>query len=182
MHFCTISLSNNLLAKKQNDVTIIPSLLFSLVGFCSPQEVKFHVFLQLNIWERKMAIEILFAVVISTLCIFWKANKNISVIYTLNFNNHPILLRPLKHWEKRSYNTVPKYKDVCQLYLFIANLFILHVFHLFVVDQARAWMRRRKSRDKDFEFRLFSLPIIPCSCHRAGSTEALVISKRLKFP
>ena len=44
MHFCTISLRNNLLATKQNDVTIIPSLLFSLVGFCSPQEVKFNVF------------------------------------------------------------------------------------------------------------------------------------------
>ena len=98
MHFCTISLRNNLLATKQNDVTIIPSLLFSLVGFCSPQQVKFHVFLQLSTWERKMAIEILFAVVISALCILYQANKNISVIYTLNFNNHPILLRqePIK--------------------------------------------------------------------------------------
>ena len=44
MHFCTISLRNNLLATKQNYVTIIPSVLFSLVGFCSPQEVKFSVF------------------------------------------------------------------------------------------------------------------------------------------
>ena len=90
-------------------------------------------------------------------------------------------LRPLKHWERRSYDTVPKYKDVCQLYLFIANLFILHVFHLFVVDRGRAWMRKRKSRDKDFDFLLFSLPIIPCSCHHARHVRRLGVTQSVKY-
>ena len=180
MHFCTISLRNNLLATKQNEVTIISSLLFSLVGFCSPQQVKFHLFCS-SIHGNEKWLSKYFLPSLSVHCIFYQANKNISVIYTLNFNNHPILLWPLKQWERRSYNTVPKYKDVCQLYLFIANLFILHVFHLFVVDQARALMRRRKSRDKDFDFLLFSLPIIPCSCHRARHVRRLGMSQSVKY-
>ena len=66
-----------------NDVTIIPSLLFSVSQFCTPPEVKFHVFGPSKHREEKLLSNNFFFILISTLWRFYRANKKKSVIYTL---------------------------------------------------------------------------------------------------
>ena len=122
-YFCTISLRNNLLAAKQNDVTIIPSLLFSLVGFCSPQEVKFHVFGS-SIHGNGKSLSKYFVLSLSVHCVHSIKQIKTSVIYTLDLNNHPILLRPLEHWEGRSYNTVQVERRLSVIFIYSQSVYL----------------------------------------------------------
>ena len=58
-----------------NDVTIIPSLLFSVSRFCTPPEVKFHVFGPSKHGEEKSLSNNFFFILISTLWRFYRGNK-----------------------------------------------------------------------------------------------------------
>ena len=81
-----------------NDVTIIPSVLFSLARFCSPPEVKFHVFSSSKHGKEKSLSNSFLALLISSLSRLYQANEKTCFIFTLNSNNnHPILSRPLEH-------------------------------------------------------------------------------------
>ena len=65
-----------------NDVTIIPSLLFLVARFCTPPEVKFDAFSTSKHREGKSLSKKVFAILISTLGRFDRANKT-NLSYTL---------------------------------------------------------------------------------------------------
>ena len=67
--------------KSWNDVTIILSVLFLVSRFCTPPEVKFHVFGSSKHREEKSLSNIFFAIFIITLWRFYRATKKTSVIY-----------------------------------------------------------------------------------------------------
>ena len=67
-----------------NDVTITPSLLLLASRFCTPPDMKFHVFGKTEHGEGKSLTKKIFAILMSTLGRSNWANKKISVIFTLN--------------------------------------------------------------------------------------------------
>ena len=54
--------------------------------FCTPHEVKFDAFGSSKLREGKSLPKYFFAILISTLCRFYRANRKKSVIYTLMLN------------------------------------------------------------------------------------------------
>ena len=74
-----------------NDVTIIPSFLFLVPRFCTPPEVKFHVFGTSKHGAKKSHRIIFFAIFISTLWRFYRANKK-KLSYTLQAYSRKVLV------------------------------------------------------------------------------------------
>ena len=68
--------------KSWNDITIIPSLLFLVSRFCTPPKMRFDAFGSSKHMEGKLLLKHFFAILISALWGFYRANKK-NLSYTL---------------------------------------------------------------------------------------------------
>ena len=85
-----------------------PVSCFHLRGFVVPRKWNFTFSVAQNT-GKKNHYQIIFLLSLTVHCLDFikQIKKETCFTFTLNFNNnHPILSRPLEHWERRSYNTV----------------------------------------------------------------------------